>query len=174
MRLSFKANNWQHFQNEVSSLAARLNSKPHIVTVVIEDIEEEITMNTWFLCFQQTGSNRYASVTSDPSLLDDVVLNLEFQHHARDWTWFDTVRLHHLLIKDTERNPDGCMVEDWETGRCEVVDGVLVVTPDFPEDDEDASPAGRNRTGWRLFALERRSGDHQTDGEPGNIRVLLT
>ena len=40
MQLSFKATNWQHFQNEVSTLAAQLNSKPHIITVVIEDIEE--------------------------------------------------------------------------------------------------------------------------------------
>ena len=40
MQLSFKANNWQHFQNEVSALTARLNSKTHIVTIVIEDIEE--------------------------------------------------------------------------------------------------------------------------------------
>lgn len=35
MQLSFKATNWQHFQNEVSTLAAWLNSKPHIVTVTI-------------------------------------------------------------------------------------------------------------------------------------------
>ena len=42
MQFVFKATNWQHFQNEVSSLAARLNSKPHIVTVVIEDIEEVV------------------------------------------------------------------------------------------------------------------------------------
>ena len=28
------------------------------------------------------------------------------------------------------------MVEDWETGHCEVVDGALVAIPDFPEDDE--------------------------------------
>ena len=98
-------------------------------------------MNTWFLCFQQTGNDRYASVTSDPSLLDDVVLSLEFQHHAADWTWFDTVRLHHLVIEDAERNPDGCMVEDWEEGRCEVVDGVLVAAPDFfgPDPDIDYS-----------------------------------
>ena len=41
MQLSFTATNWQHFQNEVSTLAARLNGKPHIVTVVIEDIEEK-------------------------------------------------------------------------------------------------------------------------------------
>ena len=40
MQFVFKATNWQHFQNGVSSLAARLNSKPHIVTVVIEDIDE--------------------------------------------------------------------------------------------------------------------------------------
>ena len=42
MQFVFKATNWQHFQNEVSTLAARLNSKPHIVTVVIEDIEEVV------------------------------------------------------------------------------------------------------------------------------------
>ena len=93
-------------------------------------------MNTWFLCLQQTGNNRYASVTSDPSLLDDVVIDLEFQHHANDWTWFDTERFHSLIVQDAERNPDGCMVEDWETGGCEVVDGILVAIPDFPEDDE--------------------------------------
>ena len=87
-------------------------------------------MNTWFLCLQQTGNNRYASVTSDPSLLDDVVICLEFQHHAReDWTWFDTERLHNLVIEDAERNPDGCTVEDWEEGGCEVVDGVIVAAP---------------------------------------------
>ena len=45
MQLSFKANNWQHFQNEVSTLAAWLNSKPHIVTVVVEDIEEVTRIN---------------------------------------------------------------------------------------------------------------------------------
>ena len=102
-------------------------------------------MNTWFLCLQQTGNNRYASVTSDPSLLDDVVIDLEFQHHANDWTWFDTERLHSLIVQDAERNPDGCMVEDWETGCCEVVDGILVAIPDFPEDDEpeiEPEPAG--------------------------------
>ena len=42
MQFVFKVTNWQHFQNEVSSLAAQLNSKPHIVTVVIEDIEEVV------------------------------------------------------------------------------------------------------------------------------------
>ena len=45
MQFVFKANNWQHFQNEVSSLAAQLNSKPHIVTVVIEDVEEVTRIN---------------------------------------------------------------------------------------------------------------------------------
>ena len=40
MQFVFKATNWQHFQNEVSTLAAQLNSKPHIVTVVIEDVDE--------------------------------------------------------------------------------------------------------------------------------------
>ena len=95
-------------------------------------------MNTWFLCLQQTSNNRYASVTSDPTLLDDVVLAIEFQHHAQDWTWFDTVRLHDLVVVDAERNPDGCTVTDWETGRCEVIDGVLVPTSDFPEDNEPA------------------------------------
>ena len=88
-------------------------------------------MKTWFLCFQQTGGNRYASVTSDPTLLDDVVIAIEFQHHAQDWTWFDTVRLHDLVVVDAERNPDGCTATDWETGRCEVIDGVLVPSPRF-------------------------------------------
>ena len=45
MQFVFKATNWQHFQNEVSSLAAQLNSKPHIVTVVIEDIDEVTRIN---------------------------------------------------------------------------------------------------------------------------------
>ena len=45
MQLSFKATNWQHFQNEVSTLAAQLNSKPHIVTVVIEDIDEVVRIS---------------------------------------------------------------------------------------------------------------------------------
>ena len=45
MQFVFKANNWQHFQNEVASLAAQLNSKPHIVTVVIEDIDEVTQIN---------------------------------------------------------------------------------------------------------------------------------
>ena len=45
MQFVFKATNWQHFQNEVSTLAARLNSKPHIVTVVIEDVEEVTRIN---------------------------------------------------------------------------------------------------------------------------------
>ena len=46
MQFVFKATNWQHFQNEVSTLAARLNSKPHIVTVVIEDVEEVTRINS--------------------------------------------------------------------------------------------------------------------------------
>ena len=112
-------------------------------------------MNTWFLCLQQTGNNRYASVTSDPSLLDDVIIDLEFQHHAKDWTWFDTERLHSLIVQDAERNPDGCMVDDWDYNYvAEVVDGILVAIPDFPEDDEPEIEPDR-----RLFALERRSGD---------------
>ena len=45
MQLSFKATNWQHFQKEVSTLAAQLNSKPHIVTVVIEDIDEVVRIS---------------------------------------------------------------------------------------------------------------------------------
>ena len=45
MQFVFKATNWQHFQNEVSSLAAQLNSKPHIVTVVIEDIDEVVRIS---------------------------------------------------------------------------------------------------------------------------------
>ena len=45
MQFVFKATNWQGFQNEVSSLAAQLNSKPHIVTVVIEDIDEVTRIN---------------------------------------------------------------------------------------------------------------------------------
>ena len=45
MQFVFKATNWQHFQNGVSSLAARLNSKPHIVTVVIEDIDEVVRIS---------------------------------------------------------------------------------------------------------------------------------
>ena len=49
MQFVFKATNWQDFQNEVSSLAAQLNSKPHIVTVVIEDIDEIVrtTPEAW-------------------------------------------------------------------------------------------------------------------------------
>ena len=82
-------------------------------------------MPTWFLCFQQTASKRYASVTSDPTLLDDIVIAMEFQHHATDWTWFDTERLHNLVIEDAERNPDKCTVTDWEKGHCEIVDGVI-------------------------------------------------
>lgn len=129
MQLSFKANNWQHFQDEISALAASLNKKPHIVTIDIESIEEETAMNTWFLCLQQTGDARYASVTSDPSLLDDVVTAFPFQHHAKDWTWFDTHRLHYLGIEDAERNPDGCVVEDWEEYRCDLIDGILRFVP---------------------------------------------
>ena len=45
MQLSFKADNYQHFQREVSALAAHLNRKPHIVTVVIEDIDEVTRIN---------------------------------------------------------------------------------------------------------------------------------
>ena len=45
MQLSFKADNYQHFQREVSTLAAQLNRKPHIVTVVIEDVEEVTRIN---------------------------------------------------------------------------------------------------------------------------------
>lgn len=86
-------------------------------------------MNTWFLCFQQTGNNRYASVTSDPTFLDDVVIVLEFQHPAKDWTWFDTVRLHNLHVRDAERNPDGCTVEDWEEYRCDLINGILRFVP---------------------------------------------
>ena len=105
-------------------------------------------MNTWFLCLQQTGDARYASVTSDPTLLDDVVINLEFQHHARDWTWFDTERLHSLHVRNAERNPDGCTVTDWEQGRCEIVDGVLVAIPDFPEDDEPEIESEDDYSHW--------------------------
>ena len=165
MQLSFKATNWQHFQHQVSAFAAQLNSKPHIVSVVIDAIEEEIAVNTWFLCFQQTGSNRYASVTSDPTLLDDVVLSLEFQHHAEDWTWFDTDRLHNLVIQDAECNPDGCMVEDWEEGRCEVVDSVLVVIPDFPEDDEPEIEPDGDYSHWNEEAeIVRRMENPEIDG----------
>ena len=45
MQFVFKATNWQHFQNEVSTLAAQLNSKPHIVTVVIEDVDEVVRIS---------------------------------------------------------------------------------------------------------------------------------
>ena len=45
MQISFKADNYQRFQREVSALAAQLNSKPHIVTVVIEDIDEITRIN---------------------------------------------------------------------------------------------------------------------------------
>ena len=165
MQFVFKANNYQHFQNEVSTLAARFNSKPHIVSVVIDAIEEEIAVNTWFLCFQQTGSNRYASVTSDPTLLDDVELSLEFQHRANDWTWFDTVRLHNLIVEDAEYNPDGCMVEDWEEGRCEVVDGVLGAIPDFPEDDEPEIEPDDDYSHWNEEAeIVRRMENPEIDG----------
>ena len=45
MQFVFKANSWQHFQREVSSLAAQLNDKPHIITVVTEDVEEIARIN---------------------------------------------------------------------------------------------------------------------------------
>ena len=122
-------------------------------------------MNTWFLCLQQTGNNRYASVTSDPSLLDDVIIDLEFQHHAKDWTWFDTERLHSLIVQDAERNPDGCMVEDWETGCCEVVDGILVAIPDFPEDDEPEIEPDGDYSHWNEEAeIVRRAENPEIDG----------
>ena len=105
-------------------------------------------MKTWFLCFQQTAGSHYASVTTDPTLLDDVAIAIEFQHRAQDWTWFDTVRLHDLVVVDAERNPDGCTVADWETGRCEVIDGVLVPIPDFPDDDEPAIEPDGDYSHW--------------------------
>ena len=122
-------------------------------------------MNTWFLCLQQTGNNRYASVTSDPTFVDDVVLDLKFQHHARDWTWFDTERLHALVIEDAEHNPDNCTVDDWEQGRCEVVDGVLRFIPDFPEDDEPEIEPGGDYSHWNEEAeIVRRMENPEISG----------
>lgn len=122
-------------------------------------------MKTWFLCFQQTGRSRYASVTSDPSLLDDVAIDLEFQHRANDWTWFDTERLHTLVVEDAERNPDNCTVADWEEGRCEVVDGVLVSIPDFPEDDDPEIEPNGDYSHWNEeAALMRRAENPEIDG----------
>ena len=120
-------------------------------------------MKTCFLCFQYTEGSRYASVTSDPTLLDDVVMDLEFQHHAQDWTWFDTERLHNLVIEDAGWNPDRCTVEDWEKGRCEVIDGVLVATPDLP--DEDAPENDGDYSHWNEEAeIVRRAENPEIDG----------
>ena len=42
MQLSFRSDNYAEFQHNVSILAAQLNSKPHIVSVVVESVEEVV------------------------------------------------------------------------------------------------------------------------------------
>ena len=42
MQISFKSNTYAEFQHNLSCLAAQLNSKPHIVSVVVEEVEEVV------------------------------------------------------------------------------------------------------------------------------------
>ena len=42
MQISFKSNTYAEFQHNLSCLAAQLNSKPHIVSVVVEPVEEVV------------------------------------------------------------------------------------------------------------------------------------
>ena len=116
-------------------------------------------MKTWFLCLQQTDDNRYGSVTSDPTLLDDVVIALEFQHHAKDWTWFDSIRLHSIVVVN-DQNPNGYSVEDWEQGRCEVIGDAIYPAPAEPPHDD-----GEDYSHWNEEAdIVRRMENPEIDG----------
>jgi len=84
-------------------------------------------VKTWFLCFQQTEGQRYGSVTSDPTLLDDVVISLEFEDSANDWEKLQPIAPSQVVIN--HQNPNGFTIRDWEKGKCEVIGDAIYPVP---------------------------------------------